>query len=129
MAYLPKIFQTLFIFQNREFGEYFCKMPPKKRIKRRGSQEIQSMSTQVPTWSPEVDELTCVPETQQSQQAAGVEEAVVGVEDPLQMSDTEQGDIAPEIQQDSDSSDEDIADTEDTQAAMGTRKGKGKGKG
>ena len=75
-----------------------------------------------------MDELTCVPETQLSQQAAGVEEVVVGVEDPLQMSDTEQGDIAPETQQDSDSSDEDIADTQDTQAAGGTRKGKGKGK-
>ena len=69
------------LFQNREFGEYFCKMPPKKRIKRRGSQEMERMSTQVPARSPEVDELTCVPETQQSQQAAGVEE-VVGVEDP-----------------------------------------------
>ena len=52
----------------------------------------------------------------------------MGVEDPLQMSDTEQGDIAPETQQDSDSSDEDIADTQDTQAAGGTHKGKGKGK-
>ena len=39
--------------------------------------------------SPEVDELSCVPETQQ---ATGVEELVGGVEDPLQMSDTEQGD-------------------------------------
>ena len=29
------------------------------------------MSTQVPTQSPEVDELTCVPETQQSPQGAG----------------------------------------------------------
>ena len=41
------------------------------------------------------------------------------------MSDTEQGDIAFETQQDSDSSDE---DTQDTQAAAGTQKGKGKGK-
>ena len=30
----------------------------------------------------EVDELSCAPETQQSQQAAWVEELVVGVEDP-----------------------------------------------
>ena len=44
----------------------------------------------------------------------------MGVEDPLQMLDTEQGDIAPETQQDSDSSDEDIADTEDIQATGGT---------
>ena len=72
LAYLPKIFQTF--FQSREFGEYFCKMPPKKRIKRRGSQEMERMSTQIQARSPEMDELTCVPETQQSQQ---------GVEDPL----------------------------------------------
>ena len=72
--------------------------------------------------------MSCVPETQQSQQAAGVEEVVVGVEDPLQMSDTEQGDIALETQQDLDSSDEDIADTQETQAA-GWTQGKGKGKG
>ena len=39
-----------------------------------------------------MDELSCVPETQQSQQAAGVEDLVVGVEEPLEMSDTEQGD-------------------------------------
>ena len=45
------------------------------------------MSTR--TRSPEVDELSCVPETRQSQQAAGVEELVVGVVDPVQMSDTE----------------------------------------
>ena len=39
----PKIFQTLvFFFQNRDFGEYFCKVPPKKRIKRKGSQEMES---------------------------------------------------------------------------------------
>ena len=74
-----------------------------------------------------MDELSCVPETQQSQQAAWVEE-LVGVEEPLQMSDTEQGDIALETQQDSDSSDEDIADTQDTQAAGGTQKGEGKSK-
>ena len=87
------------------------------------------MSTQARPRSPEVDKLSCVPETQQSQQAAGVEELVVGLEDPLQMSDTEQGDIALETQQDSDSSDEDVADTQDTQAAGGTLKGKCKGKG
>ena len=51
-----------------------------------------------------MDELTGVSETQQIQQAAGVEEVVVGVEDPLQISDTEQGDIALETQQDLDSS-------------------------
>ena len=34
---------------------------------------------------------------------------MVGVEDHLEMSDTEQGDIAPEIQQAVDSSDGDIA--------------------
>ena len=99
-------------------------MPPKKTIKWRGSQEMERMSTQVQARSPEMDELTCVPETQQSQQAAGVEEVVVGVEDPLQMSDTEQGDIALETQHESDSSAEDIADTQDTHAAGGTRKGK-----
>ena len=58
------------------------------------------MSTQVQARSPEVDELSCVPETQQSQQTAGVDELVVGVEDSLQMSDTEQGDIVLEAQQD-----------------------------
>ena len=89
---------------------------------------MERMSTQVQARIPEMDELTCVPETQQSQQAAGVEEVVVGVEDPLEMSDTEQGDIAIETQQDLDSSDEDIADTQDTHAAGGTQKGKGKSK-
>ena len=58
-----------------------------------------------------MDELSCVPETQQ---AAGVEELVVGVEDPLGMSDTEQGDIGVETQHKLDTSDE---DTQDTQAA------------
>ena len=68
-----------------------------------------------------MDELSCVPETQQ---AARVEELVVGVEDPLEMSDTEQGDIGLETQQESDTSDE------DTQAAAATtQKGKGTGKG
>ena len=66
------------------------------------------MSTR--TQSPEVDELSCVPETEQ---AAGVEELVVGVEDPLEMSDTEQGDIGQEL----DTSDE---DTQNTQAAAAT---------
>ena len=47
----------------------------------RGSQERERMSTR--TRIPEVDELSCVPDTQQSQQAAGVEEVVVGVVDPL----------------------------------------------
>ena len=51
----------------------------------------------------------------------------MGVEDPLQMSDTEQGDI--ETQQESDSSAEDIADTQDTRATGGTQKSKQKGKG
>ena len=72
-----------------------------------------------------MDGLTYVPETQQSQQAAGVE-VVVGVEDPLQMSDTEQGDIALETQQELDSSAQDIADTQDTHASAWTQKGKGK---
>ena len=68
--------------------------------------------------------MSCVPETQQ---AAGVEELVVGVEDPLEMSVTEQGDIGLETQQESDTSDE---DTQDTQAAAATtQKGKGTGKG
>ena len=92
-----------------------CKMPPKKRSKRGGSQETERVSTRAR--SPEVDELSCEPETQQ---AAGVEELVVGVEDPLEMSDTEQGDIGLETQHDLDTSDE------DTQAATGTQSGKGK---
>ena len=75
--------------------------------------------------SPKVDKLSCVPETQQSQQATGVEELVVGVEDPLEMSDTEQGDTGLETQHESDTSDE---DTQDTQAAGGTQMGKGTGK-
>ena len=47
------------------------------------------------------------------------------------MSDTEQGDIALKTQQDSDSSDEDIADTQDTKAARGEqrRASQGPGKG
>ena len=90
-------------------------MPPKKRTKRRGSQERERMSTRARI--PEVDELSCVPDAQQSQQAAGVEELLVGVVDPVEMSDTEQGDIGLETQQDLDTSDE---DTQDTQAATGT---------
>ena len=96
-------------------------MPPKKRSRRRGSQETERMSTRAR--SPEVEELSCVPETQQ---AAGVEELVVGVEDPLEMSDTEKGDTGLESQHESDTSDE---DTQDTQAAAATQKGKGTGKG
>ena len=120
LAYLVKIFEVFVFFQKRKFGEYLCKMPPKKRSKRRGSHKAERMSTRAR--SPEVDEFSCVPETQQSQQAAGVEELVVGVEDPLEMSDTEQGDFGLETQHDSDSSDA------DTQVAGGTQKGKGKGK-
>ena len=48
------------------------KMPPKKRSKR-SCQEGERMSTQARSRSPEVDKLNCVPETMQSQQAAGVE--------------------------------------------------------
>ena len=66
-------------------------MPAKKRTKKRGSQERERMSTRAR--SPEVDELSCIPETQQSQQAAGAEELVVGVLDSVEMLDTEQGDI------------------------------------
>ena len=61
-------------------------MSPKKRSKRRGSQETERVSTRAR--SPEVDESSCVPDTQQE---AGVEELVVGVEDPLEMLDTEKG--------------------------------------
>ena len=43
--------------------------------------------------------------TQQSQQGNGVEELVVGVVDPVEMLDTEQGDIR--LQHGSDTSDED----------------------
>ena len=57
-------------------------MPPKKCTKRRGSQETERMSTKAR--SPEVDKLRYVPETQQSQLAAGVEELVVGVVDPVE---------------------------------------------
>ena len=71
-------------------------MSPKKRTKRKSSQVRESMSTRAR--SREVDELTCVPETQQNQQAAGVEESVVGVVDPVDMSNIEQGDIGLETQ-------------------------------
>ena len=47
------------------------------------------------------------------------------VKDPLEMSDTEQGEIALETQQELDSGAEDIADTQDTHAAGGTQNGKG----
>ena len=107
LAYLVKIIETFVFFLERKFGEYFCKMPPKKRSKRRSSQEEERMSTHSQARSPEVDELSGVPETQQSQEAAGVEEVVVGVVDPLEMSGTE----PDETQQDSDSSDDNIADT------------------
>ena len=50
----------------------------------------------------------------------------MGVEDPLEMWDTEQGDIGLETKHESDTSDE---DTQDTQAAAATQKGKGTGKG
>ena len=66
--------------------------------------------------------LTCAKETQQ---AAGAEEVVVGVEEPLEMVDTEQGDIALETQQDLDSSDEDMADTQDTEPVWEDTKGQG----
>ena len=96
-------------------------MSPKKRSKRKDSQETERMSTRAR--SPEVDELSCLPETQQ---AAGVAQLVVGVEDPLEMSDTEQGDTGLETQHKSDTSDE---DTQATQAAAATsQKGKGTGK-
>ena len=61
-------------------------MPPRKRSKRRSSQESEKMSNQAQARSPEVDKLSCVQDNQQSQQAAEVEELVVGVDDPLQMS-------------------------------------------
>ena len=86
------------------------------------------MSIHAQPRSPEVDDLSCIPETQQSQQAAGMEELVVRVEDSLEMSDTEQGGIALETQQDSDSSDEDVGDTQDTHAT-GVTEGQGQRQG
>ena len=59
-AYLVKILEVVFFFENRKFGEYLYKIPPKKRSKRRGSQETEKMSTRAR--SSEVDELSCVPE-------------------------------------------------------------------
>ena len=113
-------FRGFGFFKNRKFGEYLCKMPLKERSKRRGSQGTERMSTRAR--SPEEDELSCVPETQQ---AAGVEELVVGLENLLEMLDTEQGDTGLETLQESDTSDE---DTQDTQAAAATtQKGKGTG--
>ena len=52
---------------------------------------------------------------------------MVGVEDLLEMWDIEQGDIGPETQQESDTSEEDKKDTK--AAAATTQKGKGTGKG
>ena len=111
LAYSLKKFSDFCFIENSEFVEYFCKMPPKKRSRRRGSQE--RMSTQVQARSPELEE------TQQSQQAAGVEVLV-------RLQDTEEGDIALETQQDSESSDKDIADTQVTQAAGGHRRARAK---
>ena len=73
-------------------------MPSNKRSKRRGSHEGARMSSQARARSLEVDDVSCVPETQQSQLAAGVEELVVGVKDPLEMY-TEQGDTGLGTQQ------------------------------
>ena len=53
---LSNLVKILDVFLNRKFGEYMCKMPPKKRSKRRGSQETERMSTRAK--SPEVDELS-----------------------------------------------------------------------
>ena len=55
------------------------------------------MSTKAWANSPEVDELRCVPETQQSQQAAVVEVFVVGAEGPLKMSDKEHSRIRIQV--------------------------------
>ena len=67
----------------------------KEKVKEEKQSEGEKMSTQARPRNAVVDEFSCVPETQQSQQAAGLEELVVGVEDHLEMSDTEQGDKAP----------------------------------
>ena len=113
LAYrFSQTFRGLGFFKIGNLLNTWKKMPPKKRSKRRGSQETERMSTRARS-----------PETQQ---AAGVEELVVGVEDPLEMLDSEQGDIGLETQQESDTSDE---DTQDTQAAAATtQKGKDTGK-
>ena len=124
LAYLPKNISDLFFF--KKIGSLVnISVKCHQRNGSRG-EAVRRMSTQVQARSLEMDELTCVPETQQSQQAAGVEEVVVGVEDPLQMSDTEQGDIALETQQELDSSAEDIADTQDSHAAGGHRRARAK---
>ena len=68
--FTQKFSDFCFFFQNRQFGEYFCKMSPKKSLKRRGSLERERMFTQVQARSPDLDELSCVPETQQIQYAA-----------------------------------------------------------
>ena len=88
-------------------------MPPRKRSKRTSSQEGQKMSTQFQASSPEVDELSSAPGTRDPTEPAGNWGGGVGGGSwyPLQMSDTEQGDIALETQQDSDSSDVDTKDT------------------
>ena len=52
------------------FGECLCKMSLKKRSKRRGSQETERVSTRAR--SPEVDELSCVPETSAGSWGGGV---------------------------------------------------------
>ena len=75
---------------------------PQKRGLRGEAVETERMSMKAR--SPEVDELRCVPETQQ---AARMEKLVKGVEDPLEMSDTEQVDIGLETQHDLDTSHED----------------------
>ena len=54
-------------------------MPPWKRTNRKTSHEEERMSTQAQARSPEVAELSCIPESQQSQQAAGVKELVVNL--------------------------------------------------
>ena len=105
LAYLVKVIETFFWRGNLVDISVKCHQGKGQRgeiiVGRRGCP---------PRPRPGAQELSCIPETQQSQQAAGVEELVVG--DPLEMSDTEQSDIALETQQDSDSSDEDIADTQ-----------------
>ena len=56
-----EILRCLFFLLRKFVIFFFCKMPPKKRTKRRGSQERETMSMR--TWSPDLDELSCVPET------------------------------------------------------------------
>ena len=127
-TYYPKIFQTLFFFKIGSLVNISVKCHQRKGSRGEVIRRWRGCphKSEVRARSPEMDELTCVPETQQSQQAAVVEVVVVGVEDPLQMSDTEQGDIVLETQKELDSSAGDIANTQDTHAAGGTQKGKGK---